>query len=109
MATSRTELRAGPLELALVGPDLRYVSYRGEEIVRRVYMAVRDLDWETIPAVEHERAVDVGEDSFAVRMRLTNEGSGIYLGWDLEIVRLRENWPQRPPPAGRGVRQALDR
>ena len=85
MRESRTALRAGPLELALVGADLRYVTYQGEEIVRRIYMAVRDLDWETIPAVEHERSVEVGEDSFSVRMRLSNRGDEIGFEWDLEI------------------------
>lgn len=85
MTAPRTDLRAGPLGLMLVGADLRYVTYRGQEIVRRIYMAVRDLDWDTIPAIEHERRVEVGEDSFSVRMSLSNRGGEIGLEWDLEI------------------------
>ncbi len=85
MGAESINLRAGPLELSLDGPDLRYISYEGEEIVRRIYMAVRDLDWETIAAVEHERSVEAAEDSFSVRMKLSNHGGEIAFDWTLEI------------------------
>ncbi len=40
-------LKTGPLELALDGADLRYVRFAGTEIVRRLYVAVRDEQWAT--------------------------------------------------------------
>ena len=44
-------LRAGPVSLLLDGIDLRYLRIGGTELVRRVYAAVRDVDWDTVPAV----------------------------------------------------------
>ena len=42
-------LRAGPVSLFLDGIDLRYLRIGGTELVRRVYTAVRDVDWDTVP------------------------------------------------------------
>ncbi len=42
-------LRAGPVSLFLDGIDLRYLRIGGAELVRRVYTAVRDVDWDTVP------------------------------------------------------------
>lgn len=77
-------LRAGPLELTLDGPDLRYVAWEGHELVRRVYMAVRDLDWDTIPGVVVRREVAAYEDRFRVRMDLEHRSDDLALDWTLE-------------------------
>ncbi len=45
------ELQAGPVSLLLDGVDLRYLKIGGTELVRRVYTAVRDEDWDTVPGV----------------------------------------------------------
>ena len=37
-------LRAGPLLVELHGPDLRYIRSGANEVVRRIYMAIRDLN-----------------------------------------------------------------
>ena len=42
-------LRAGPVTVLLDGVDLRYLRIGGTELVRRVYVAVRDVDWDTVP------------------------------------------------------------
>ena len=57
-------LRAGPLRLALDGVDLRYVKLGRTELVRRIYVAVRDRNWNTIPGVISDLEVDEREDSF---------------------------------------------
>ena len=44
-------LRAGPATVLLDGVDLRYLRIGGTELVRRVYAAVRDVDWDTVPGV----------------------------------------------------------
>jgi len=43
-------LRAGPVTMLLDGVDLRYLRLGDTELVRRVYVAVRDVDWDTVPA-----------------------------------------------------------
>ncbi len=39
----RKQLRAGPLSLIFEAGDLRYIRLGNQEILRRVYVAIRDL------------------------------------------------------------------
>jgi hypothetical protein len=43
-------LRAGPLSLLWDDGGLRYIRLGEQEVIRRIYVAVRDPDWNTIPA-----------------------------------------------------------
>jgi hypothetical protein len=36
----------------LEGADLRYVRLDGQEVLRRVHLAVRDHNWATVPMVD---------------------------------------------------------
>lgn len=47
----RIPLRAGPLSLVFEAGDLRYLSLGSHEAIRRVYGAVRDRDWGTVPGL----------------------------------------------------------
>jgi hypothetical protein len=60
------ELRAGPVTLLLDGIDLRYLRIGGTELVRRVYTAVRDVDWDTVPCAVTGLAVDESDGGFRV-------------------------------------------
>src|SRR6476646_1324992 len=42
-------LRAGPLSAVLESGELRYVRFAGIEVVRRVFVAVRDTAWGSVP------------------------------------------------------------
>jgi D-apionolactonase len=75
-------LRAGPLEVALDGADLRYVRLGAVELVRRVYVAVRDLNWSTIAAVERDVAVHESADGFRVRCHVAHRRGQIGFRWD---------------------------
>ncbi len=57
-------LRAGPVTVQLVGGDLRYVQAGGTEIVRRIYVAVRDHNWVTIPGEISAAKLDTGARYF---------------------------------------------
>ena len=50
--TELTELRAGPLRMLYDNGGLRYIKWGEREILRRIYIALRDRNWETIPAVK---------------------------------------------------------
>ena len=43
------ELRAGDLRATFVDGDLRDVRWRDSPVAQRIYMAVRDRTWNTIP------------------------------------------------------------
>ena len=62
----RREVRAGPLTAELEGPDLRYVGYGGVEVVRRLYAAIRDRNWGTVPPALSDVELDVRDDSFSL-------------------------------------------
>jgi hypothetical protein len=61
-------LHAGPLTVRYDpnAGDLRYVRWGGEEVIRRVYGAVRDETWDTVPGVLTEIERTVGEDRFRI-------------------------------------------
>jgi hypothetical protein len=60
-------LKAGELELLFVDGDVRYLAVSGTELVRRVYVAVRDLDWNTLPGKIESLDIRDKGDSFEVR------------------------------------------
>jgi len=62
----RIPLRAGPLSLVYEAGDLRYVRVGDREIVRRIYVAVRDRNWGTVPARLAHVEVAGGADSFRI-------------------------------------------
>jgi hypothetical protein len=45
------EITAGDATAFLDRGDVRYYSVHGREIIRRIYVAVRDVAWQTLPAV----------------------------------------------------------
>ena len=45
----QVRLRAGPLSLFYDNGDLRYIRLGEYEVIRRIYAAVRDRNWRTIP------------------------------------------------------------
>jgi hypothetical protein len=59
-------LRAGPLTVELENGNLRYIRYRGIEVLRAISFLVRDRNWATYgPAIENLK-VGQGPDSFTV-------------------------------------------
>jgi hypothetical protein len=80
------ELRAGPVTQFLDGRDLRNVRYGGVTLVDRVYVAVRDRNWGTVPG-EPER-VEVEEDhgGFTVRFDCSHRQNDLDVTWRGEIV-----------------------
>jgi D-apionolactonase len=79
-------LRAGPTEALLVDGDLRTIRRGGVELVRRVYVAVRDLDWNTLPGETQDLAVSGEDDGFAVSFTRRHRLGGIDYRWHAEIT-----------------------
>lgn len=81
-ATERpVALSAGDLRADLVGPDLRSVRWGGCEVAERVYMAVRDAPWNTVPGDMLEREVVQGSGHFKVTFRQRHRFEDIDLEW----------------------------
>ena len=80
------ELRAGPLTVLLEEGDLRYIRLEGVELVRRIYVAVRDEVWNTIPATYSDFSYDVASDHFTVRLRAHHQYQQINVDWAGTII-----------------------
>ncbi len=81
-----TPLRAGPLSLLFTDGDLRTLSVGGVEVVRRIYVAVRDHDWGTVPATLHDFTLDAQTDHFRISFVARHRWPGIGFDWEGSIV-----------------------
>jgi hypothetical protein len=57
-------LRAGALSLIYEAGDLRYIRLGQREILRRVYVALRDRNWGTVLPVLSNVQIEQTDDSF---------------------------------------------
>ncbi len=62
----KMQLRAGPFELRFDNGDLRSVKLGSTEVLQRIYFAIRDPYWRTVPARMGEFRVNRGPDSFLI-------------------------------------------
>lgn len=81
-----TPLRAGPLTLLFLDGDLRRISLGGLEIARRVYFALRDRNWVTIPGKLKDLKLRRNRDSFEIRYHCTHSAGDIDFRWEARIT-----------------------
>jgi hypothetical protein len=77
----RHEVRAGPLTAILEGGDLRYVKLGADQVVLRLYAAIRDRNWNTIEPRYLEYHLEQGDDSFSLRFVAENVGNDVNYEW----------------------------
>ena len=77
----RIPLRAGPLSLWYENGDLRYLRLGDREILRRVYVAVRDRAWGTVPPRISNLQLNRTTDTFHITYNVDNRESGIDFFW----------------------------
>lgn len=78
-------LRAGPLSLVFNAGDLRSIKLGDKEVVRRIYVAVRDHNWGTVSVTLSNLVIDDQGDHFSIRFDAQHSGPGIEFGWHGEI------------------------
>lgn len=86
LAPRPTALRAGPVELLLDGFDLRHIRIGDVELAQRVYVAVRDAPWNTIPARVSDLVIEPADDRFEVRFTARHAHEDIDFRWQGRIV-----------------------
>ena len=69
---SRRELRAGPISLLFEEGDLRSIRLGEREVIRRIYVAIRDRNWGTVAPLLSNVTQEVGEDSFRISFDVEN-------------------------------------
>lgn len=74
-------LRAGPLRLLFDQGDLRAICLGEFEILRRVYVAVRDRNWGTTPAQLSNLTLRIEENAFSIDYDVENQQGEIDFAW----------------------------
>ena len=81
-----TQLRAGPLSMIFESGDLRYIRFGDHEILRRVYVAVRDHNWDTIlPQLSNVQTEREG-DAFRITYDVANKMADVDFFWQGTIT-----------------------
>ncbi len=79
-------LTAGPIAVQLDGSDLRYVRLGELEVARRLYVGVRDLNWNTIAGELTNMHIEQGSDSFKVQFEANHRQKDIDFSWKGTMV-----------------------
>ena len=82
----KTSVRAGPLSLTYADGGLRSVFLGEREIVRRIYAAVRDENWVTVPAVLSEERFERDADGFRITYQAEHRQGGLHFVWSGRIT-----------------------
>ena len=82
----QTPLRAGPLSLLYENGDLRYIKLGDTEILRRVYVAVRDHNWGTVIPTLSNIEIDINEDAFAITYDVEHKQADVDFIWQGTIT-----------------------
>lgn len=70
-----THLKCGPISLIYQDGIIRSITYGSIEIVRRVYMALRDKFWNTIPFTINDKNI------FSIRFNAIHSHNDIQFEW----------------------------
>lgn len=79
------KLRAGPLSMLYEEGSLRCIKLGENEIVRAIYVAVRDQAWGTVIPEIHNIVMDIQEACFNIRFEVQNKADEIDFSWKGEI------------------------
>ena len=72
---------AGPLTLGWCEGQLQYIRLGDREIVRRIYVGVRDAGWQTVPGIIHNLSFDSVADGFVVRWDSVHTAGALKFRW----------------------------
>jgi hypothetical protein len=75
------QLYAGPLSLIYEGGDLRYIKLGDQEVLRRIYVAIRDHNWNTVLPVISNEQIEASGDSFHITYDVENKENDLDFFW----------------------------
>ncbi|MYE88743.1 hypothetical protein F4X33_07100 [Candidatus Poribacteria bacterium] len=82
----QTQLRAGPLSTVFEAGDLRYIRFGDHEILRRVYVAVRDHNWDTILPQPSNVQIERDSNAFRIAYDVENKHGEVDFFWQGTIT-----------------------
>ncbi|MCW5942839.1 MAG: hypothetical protein KIS66_11435 [Fimbriimonadaceae bacterium] len=81
-------LRAGPLSVEWWRGDLRYLRLGAHELIRRVYFALRDDRWGTVPLQVTDVTLRAGSDDFTIDFVARHDRSPHRMEWRASVLGL---------------------
>ena len=83
----REWLRAGPLTMAFDSESgfLRYVRWGANEVLRGIYVAVRDHNWKTVPPLIRNLVIDQRVDNFRISWAAECRHGDVEFDWTGEL------------------------
>ncbi|PSR53550.1 hypothetical protein AHMF7605_08435 [Adhaeribacter arboris] len=78
-------VKAGPVQALYDKGFLRYIQTAGHEVVRMIYFAVRDQDWETILGTLTDEHIHTSEDTFSISYTYHLNHQDIKMKWQAKI------------------------
>ena len=77
----QTQLGAGPLSMIFEAGDLRYIRFGDHEILRRIYVAVRDHNWDTVLPQLSNVQIEQEGDAFRITYDVANKAGDVDFFW----------------------------
>jgi hypothetical protein len=81
-------LQAGPVQADYVNGYLRYIRTGDHEILRMIYFAIRDQDWNTLPVTIQNETVSRTANSFIISYTSIVRHNSIQFNWKVRITVL---------------------
>jgi len=79
-------LKSSNLDLVYQAGDLRYIRFRGIELIRRIYVAIRDQNWNTIPGEIIGLEIQAGQDHFSIAFKVQHQSGNLDYSWQACII-----------------------
>ncbi len=79
-------LKSSNLDLVYQAGDLRYIRFGSVELIRRIYVAIRDLNWNTIPAEISDLEMHAEEDRFSISFNAHHQSGNLDYSWQACII-----------------------
>ena len=80
------KLKAGNLDLIYQAGDLRYIRFGEIELIRRIYVAIRDLNWNTIPGEISDLKVSAEKNRFSITYNGRHQSGNLDYSWQAHIT-----------------------
>ena len=74
-------LNAGPLTAIFANGELLNILWRGREVLHRIYAAVRDRNWGTVPLEPSNLNIEQRHDSFQIMFHAHHQQNEINFAW----------------------------
>ncbi len=83
-------LRAGPLRLVFDRGELRWIRLGEREVLRGIYVAVREPGWATVPGAIEDLVIHAEPDSFRLQFVSRHRRGDVRFDWEARIEGFRD-------------------